>query len=265
MSYCILYKRIFIRTKDDKYIVLVEAGDNNVWDTDSHTGHEKRSRSWEAWNFNENKFAFSEKEINAWLQERLKMAIDRAAEDGSSIKQAAKAFGWYRAYALAGKTTHTTTFGMFNNFFSPSKGTVISFDEFVRNFGGLHITYWTDTYHITKSFSTEDALLEEFNSLRKSTNATLWIKPDYTHNLNEYCEIKFGKSKLSVTLEACYKNPLEGTKVKYVKTILPLQLTTEKKEAVTVAYSSIEGIFEIIRNGLRKKGYELDSLSYQKA
>ena len=265
MSYCILYKRIFIRTKDERYIVLAQAGDNNVWTTDYKTGREKRSRSWEAWNFNENKFDFSDKEINTWLQERLKIAAERASEDGLSLKQVAEKFGYYKAIAIGGKSTYATTYGMVNNFFSPTKGTVVEFDEFVAAFGGLHISYWTDSYKRTETFTKEKDLRQAFENLKKSTKSTLWITPSYPYSLEDFLNVKFGKSKLSVNMLAVYGDSFSGPIVRYVKSILPLKMTTKKEEAVSVHYSTVEGLFEVISAALKRNGYQLKSLSYQKA
>ena len=46
MSYSILYRSMFVKMSNGKYIPMMEMGDNNVWDCSYGRGCAKRSRSW---------------------------------------------------------------------------------------------------------------------------------------------------------------------------------------------------------------------------
>ena len=262
MSYCILYKRIFIRTQDDNFIALVEAGESNLWSKLNKDGGGKRARGWGAWSFGENKFAYSENEINAWIQKCLNEAVERAALDNHSAKKAAEMFGYYKSFAIGGKKTYTTTFRMFKNFFSPSKATVVSFDDYVRVFGGLYITYWDNTYHKSKRFVSEHELMKEFNALKTTVDAVLCIEPEYYPTaLENFCAIRFGRGKKSVIFEATFKNDENNSIVGYVKNLLPFQLTSEQSEAVPISFNTSECVFNIIHDAIA--GYKLDSLRFE--
>ena len=42
MSYTIFYRSLFVKTRSNKYLPIIESGDNNVWEC----GNKRRARSW---------------------------------------------------------------------------------------------------------------------------------------------------------------------------------------------------------------------------
>ena len=69
MSYSILYRSMFVKLSDGRFIPMMEMGDNNVWDCNYGRGRGRRSRSWSNINLNRGQKFFTEDEIKKFLEE----------------------------------------------------------------------------------------------------------------------------------------------------------------------------------------------------
>ena len=139
MSYTILYKSMFIKTKEG-FIPMIQLGDNNVWECGSH----KRSRNWECWNFKGYKKVYTHDEIVSFLEEwnnsyKQKLAKDLASDD--EYDRRGGSFGYYLALSVYGKHTTTTTFNVVKNLILSGEECAVSLEFAIKNLG-LHFTYW---------------------------------------------------------------------------------------------------------------------------
>ena len=147
MSYSILYRSMFVKLSDGRFIPMMEMGDNNVWDC-SYGGRARRSRSWSNINLNRGQKFFTHKEIvkalDTWYNEcEQKRDRDRNSTEEFDRNAAENAnFGFYEAIAVYGKGgTHGTTFNDVKNIILSGEKNCISFEEAIKNCG-FHIYYW---------------------------------------------------------------------------------------------------------------------------
>lgn len=135
MSYTILYGRQFIKVDDNHVIVMVEQGDNNVWEGDN----KRRARDWS------NSYAHSDAAIIV-ANNKLLANIDtfrqttmEGCEDYSDKK-----WGYFAGVALYGKSTRNTTFGAYRRFYEKGIKEAMSIEELVNS--GVRvkigISYW---------------------------------------------------------------------------------------------------------------------------
>ena len=150
MSYSIFYRSMFVKLSNNKYIPMMEMGDNNVYEASYGRGKAKRVRSWSNANLNRGQKFFTHDEIvsslNSWYNES-EQKRNRDKESGIDWKiEAAKSqsFGYYEAVAVDGKHTTDTTFNHVKNLVLRGEKNCISFEEAVK-VCGLNIYYWEDS------------------------------------------------------------------------------------------------------------------------
>lgn len=172
MSYSILYRSMFVKLSDGRFIPMMEMGDNNVYDG-SYRGKARRSRSWSNINLNRNQKFFTEGEIKDNLKEwnnafEARIAKDMESSDEWQRKMAqTKDFGYYEAIRVYGKST--TMFKDVKNIILSGVKNCISVEEAIKKCG-LKITYWKKeegdialTCQKYERFSTEEEMLDIIN------------------------------------------------------------------------------------------------------
>ena len=172
MSYSILYRSMFVRLSDGRFIPMMEMGDNNVYDA-TYRGKARRSRSWSNINLNRGQKFFTEDEIKDKLKEwneafEAHIAKDLESGDEWERKMAqTKDFGYYEAIRVYGK--HTTLFKDIKNIVLSGVKNCISVEDAI-NKCGLKITYWKKeegdtalTCQKYERFSTEEEMLNIVN------------------------------------------------------------------------------------------------------
>ena len=150
MSYSIFYRSMFVKLSNNKYIPMMEMGDNNVYEVSYGRGKAKRVRSWSNANLNRGQKFFTHDEIvsslNSWYNES-EQKRNRDKESGIDWKvETAKSgsFGYYEAVSVYGKHTTDTTFNHVKNLVLSGEKNCISFEEAVK-VCGLNIYYWEDS------------------------------------------------------------------------------------------------------------------------
>lgn len=181
MSYTILYRSMFVRLKDGKYIPMVEMGDNNVYEKSGPNA--RRSRSWHQWVIGKNRtFAHRKeeimKEVEQWIEgvkERYvgtpKDRYGGNAGEYYTLKDIEREFGWFDAISIAGKTTDKTTAQMIRNFFLRGFCQAVDMEESVT----LEVHWSTEYPHYERRLArTEEELLEAWEE-GKACGKTVWI------------------------------------------------------------------------------------------
>lgn len=136
MSYTILYRSIFIKIKDDKYIPMIELGDNNCYEDSGPNA--RRCRSWQQWNLvGDRKLAHTREEI---MQDVEKMIDDKKQKYVNKPKERyegngtwtnddiERQFGYFSGYAVAGKHCNDTSAQQVRNFFQRGFEQAVSMD-----------------------------------------------------------------------------------------------------------------------------------------
>lgn len=176
MSYSILYRSMFVKLSDGRYIPMMEMGDNNVYEPSYGRGKARRARSWSNINLNNGQKFFTKDEISACLDKwnadvELERERDRNSDDEWRRESAEKAnFGYYDAISVYGKgSTWGTTFNDVRNIIMGGIKNCISFDDAVKKCR-LHITYWEkndgDNYFPSQksaNFDTEEEMFAFIN------------------------------------------------------------------------------------------------------
>lgn len=173
MSYSILYRSMFVKLSDGRFIPMMEMGDNNVWDCNYGRGRDRRSRDWSNINLNHGQKFFTEDEIKDNLKEwnnafEAHIAKDMESGDEWERKMAqTKDFGYYEAIRVYGK--HTTMFKDVKNIILSGVKNCISIEDAIKKCG-LKITYWKKeegdtalTCQKYERFSTEEEMLNIIN------------------------------------------------------------------------------------------------------
>lgn len=193
MSYTILYRSMFAKVDDDKYIPMVEMGDNNCYELDNR----KRVRSWQNWEVPGfgNKLALTREEIMQGVQSVIDEYKERYAnqpvnkwekcpEEYWTCKSIEQNFGWLSAIAIYGKHTTQTTARMFTNFFKRGFDKAIDLRAISQLFGKvpLNVMRWRELdngdrlYTEHKSYDT----YEEFAAdLANQCDKKCWLEYDY--------------------------------------------------------------------------------------
>ena len=175
MSYSILYRSMFVKLSDGRFIPMMEMGDNNVYDA-TYRGKARRSRSWSNINLNCGQKFFTEDEIKKFLEEwnkefEAKRQKDLQSDEEWLRKSAENAnFGYYEAIAVYGKgATHGTSFKDVRNIVLSGIKNCISVEDAIKKCD-LKITYWKKeegdialTCQKYERFSTEEEMLNIIN------------------------------------------------------------------------------------------------------
>ena len=284
MSYTILYRRLGLKTPSGKFIILVQAGDNNVYDVNPRTGREVRSRDWEAWTFGSGMPLVAEEEISGWLDGLKRRAQDAALLDfqQQGLLPATcqdpdrtdwkRHFGWYRGIALGGRSCRNTSFCAVKAFFGESVRKAVPLDEFVSMAGPLKVTYWDKPeraqFGAPKQYGrveTEEQILRAFSEVKAlpTLDGGPWLSPVLEGCiLDSIADTATAVNRAKATPIKAYiiGQPYE----KYVKRVFPLELTEDPGEAFGFAKGLIDG--DVAWRAVdAASGHRLRSMIYEKA
>lgn len=186
MSYTILYRAMFVKMNDNKYIPLVEAGSNNCYES-TWNGRQRRCRDWHQWKWEDDKLAYTREELIEAVEQIIEKYKQRYVgtprpeyEHNPGIyteKEIERRFGYFSGIAINGNGhCNNTTAQQFRNFFL--KGFEQSVETSHRNFRlDVHcINKWPNYEHRTAK--TEEELIEAWNELHQYNNE-VWIGYDY--------------------------------------------------------------------------------------
>lgn len=143
MSYTIIYKTMFVRTKENKFIPMCLAGSNNCYVTTFDwmgRKHERRERNWDTFNFGSN-LILTESEIIESL-DRFKEKYEKRASEYATKPE----FGFIEGIAVGGSQTHTTTYNMFRNMMLNGIKYAVDIDYAIKHLG-FSMGYWEKGYH----------------------------------------------------------------------------------------------------------------------
>lgn len=165
MSYSIFYRAMFLKTRDNKYVPIIESGDNNVWEADLR----RRVRDWDAlrWRFEteeqHRRYALSEKEI---LDAAQKVIDDTLSEhegktppfegEPHTRQQILADFSYFRAITVYGH--RTTTAAQFLNFVRSGIRNAVSFDDLQREHCPVMVSWWIEGKHHAETAADENEL-----------------------------------------------------------------------------------------------------------
>lgn len=138
MSYTILYRSMFVRVADNKFIPMIEMGDNNVYE--GRGRYERRSREWQNWRINKPGFAFTREEIMADVYAMIKDYKDRYVNRKKNIydencneyytfDEVSKNFGYFAALSVGSKSTSNTSERTLINFFNKGFEQAVDFSD----------------------------------------------------------------------------------------------------------------------------------------
>lgn len=194
MSYTILYRSMFLKMSDGRYIPQAETGDNNDYVT-GWSGREKRSRSWENLfylNGQPPKPAYTEDELLKNVQDMIKETILTYTEDRHGRGEKAteedirKHFGWYSSIAVRSSGTSGTTARMVESFTVMGIRRAITWDEFEQAGLRLKLMYWDkdNTFHYVE-MKNEQEYLQKWDELTREGHHVYvgysWM-PDYLYS-----------------------------------------------------------------------------------
>ena len=176
MSYSILYRSMFVKLSDGRFIPMMEIGDNNVWDCTYGRGRNRRSRSWSNINLVEGKKFYSHEDLVKGLDEWNDKCEQKRARDLNSVEDwrintvKNRSFGYYEGISVYGKHTGNTTFNSVKNIVLSGENMAVSFEDAVKYFD-LHIVYYCkdnpdDKYDFTRkviNFTTEEEMYQIIN------------------------------------------------------------------------------------------------------
>lgn len=192
MCYSILYRSMFVKMSDGKYIPMIESGDNNVWECDNR----RRVRSWCQANFiAKGGVCFTAEEIMAGVEDfinRVKqsnMAEPKPEYDGGdgttyyTEKEIERRFGYFEGISVYGKSTYITTANQIRNFFKKGIERAVPFDE-----AKLKVQWCVKYPDYERRYpKTED---EFFAAVKEGKDAghDVWVSFDYVGNTERLWE-----------------------------------------------------------------------------
>lgn len=180
MSYTILYRSMFVKMSDGRFIPMVEMGDNNVWEA----GNQRRARSWQQWHIGDRKAfpAYTKSEIMAEVERMIGSEKRRVGQpyadyenrEGCYTEQEIeKHWGYYSGIAVAGRHCNDTSAQQVRNFFLKGFDQAVSFDEDSDLCIELH---WCTEYPHweRRRVSTEHELLQTWEEV-KEVKRDVWL------------------------------------------------------------------------------------------
>lgn len=194
MSYTILYRSMFVKLSDGRFIPMVEMGDNNTYDV-SWNGREKRSRSWQQWVVNKQHKtfpAYTKEEIMADVERMINSEKHRVGQPYASYEnkegcyteqEIEKNFGYYSAIAIEGRHCNDTSAQQVRNFFLKGFEQAVSFDEDSDLKIVLHSTFWNEepTRTERRKVSSEEELKATWDEMIK-WQTDVWLDYDWDVN-----------------------------------------------------------------------------------
>lgn len=184
MSYSILYRSMFVKMSDGKYIPMIESGDNNVWECDNR----RRARSWYQADFiAKGRVCLTAEEIMAGVEnfinsvKQSNMARPKPEYDGGdgatyyTEKEIESRFGYFDGISIYGKYSSLTTAQQIRNFFKKGIERAVPFGEISLN------VHWCVKYpdYERRNPKTED---EFFAAVKEGQDAgcQVWVAYNYT-------------------------------------------------------------------------------------
>lgn len=180
MSYAILYRAMFVKLSGDKYIPIIESGDNNVWECDN----KRRARSWyhARWIMkSKTEYAFTADEIMKGVEAMIDSVkaryvgnerpdYDRCGEGVYTDKEIEARFGWFDGISVYSKGTTNTTAQQIRNFFKKGIEMAVTLDDIRLD------VHWCPKYpnYEHRYVSTEEKLAAAFKE-GLDTGADVWI------------------------------------------------------------------------------------------
>ena len=195
MSYTILYRSMFVRMSDGRYIPLMEMGDNNVYDI-AWNGRQRRSRSWQQWVIGKqyDKLAFTKSEIIDEVERVINVEKERVGKPYADYEnktgvytehEIEKRWGYYSGISVAGRHCNNTSAQQFRNFFQKGFDQAIGFDDPDLE---LDLHWCTEYPHWEHRYvKSEQELLRLWEDL-KSEKRIVWIGYRY---LSDYMWDKY--------------------------------------------------------------------------
>lgn len=239
MSYSIYYKHLFLRLSDNSLIPMVEAGDNNVWDG------RKRSREWQSCHFGKTiKLSYTEDEILRDLDRIFLDVTENARRHFDDFpqyvpanmtpgKDAKERFGYYYGASIYGKTSHTTTWGAFRNFFLSAIRNAVPFETYTSHFGGLRFEWYEkdpcggpSRFKQTQSYLNESELCCAWDECFLKADGQLWTAPSSQFDAGLAEEAANAVSARGGRIIAVSDNVEQ-----YIKSFLPFETTESEADA----------------------------------
>lgn len=179
MSYAIMYRAMFIRMTNGTFIPMIEAGDNNVYESLSPR---RRARDWEAlrWVFedSEQKKRYSltreeilrdaEHEIESLIQQHV--GVSEMYCKPVTEEDVRKNFFYFSSIRVVGQSM--TSASQFLNFIKSGFRHVIDFKDLQ---GAITLSWYEGEKHYEEYASTEDELNEKWAKC-KTKGITPWLK-----------------------------------------------------------------------------------------
>lgn len=155
MSYTILYRSMFVKLSDGRFIPMVEMGDNNVYDV-MWNGRQKRSRSWQQW-VPGGKFkqypVYTKEEIMAGVERMIDAEKYRVGQPYAEYEhkegvyteqEIEKRWGYYSGVAIEGQHCNDTSAQQVRNFFLKGFEQAVNFEEDAELKLELHCTFYNE-------------------------------------------------------------------------------------------------------------------------
>ena len=184
MSYTILYRSMFVKLSNGKYIPMVETGDNNTY-TATATG-QKRSRDWQQWIIGKNYkgLAYTAEEIMGYVEsvideekrEHVNKPKNIYKEDCNeywTYDEIERNLGYFTCIAVSGRHCNDTSAQQVRNFFRRGMEQAVSFEADNLTLD-LH---WCSEYpnYEHRYVTSEQELMEAWQTLHAEGKKTIWI------------------------------------------------------------------------------------------
>ena len=196
MSYTILYRSMFAKVGEDRYIPMIEVGDSNCYEGSGR--YERRCRDWVNWRVlgHEEKLILSQREIMQGVYKLLddyntryvNKPIHGDEKNGYwTYKSIEQNFGWLSGIAISGKHTTMTTARMVANFFNRGFEQAANMHD-VKYWGHfpIRLCYWENGEKRCFYYDTFDEFLEDIER-RDGTKYRveyLGVEPMWDYNRN---------------------------------------------------------------------------------
>lgn len=251
MSHTILYSRLFVKMSDGRFLPLIKAGDNNVYDVNPRTGREVRSREWEAWNLRR------DKALPACTADDIAAYLERLADDAASHAHGAKSptanFGWYASLAIEGRGTAGTTLAAFKSFFTQGVRHAVPFGDFVRACGGFKIVWCRKEpgeiscqWKKTEGHDTEEKLRKAWDEAAANANdGGPWLAPMNAWKIDDAAALAHAKAPKTGPATRLHVTLQDGTSG-YLKSVYPFTYTDDKDDAMAFSPKALNRV-DILR------------------
>lgn len=186
-----MYRSMFVRMSDGKYVPLVEMGDNNVWEW----GNRRRARSWHQLVIGKQykRLAFSREEIMQHVESMIDSEKERVGKPYADYehkegvyteKEIEQRWGYYSGVAISGNGhCNNTSAQQFRNFILKGFDQAVSFETDRELELDLHwcteYPHWEHRY-----VKSEEELVQVWNELQ-GINHSIWVSYHYSDCLWE--------------------------------------------------------------------------------